>query len=98
MIPLRPVISEKSFSQADTANTYTFEVPRNAAKPHIAAGVAEQFKVGVTSVRTCTTKGKPKRMAVKRGSRIIPGRRSDRKKAYVTIKQGESIGLFEGAE
>lgn len=95
---LKPVISEKAIQQADEANTYVFFVPKNANKITVAEAVAARYDVEVTSVRTQIVKGKEKQMPVKRGRMLVKGSRSDVKKAYVTLKSGDSISLFEGSE
>lgn len=95
---LQPVVSEKSIAMADTQNTYVFFVPKNANKQSIAQEISDRFDVEVKSVKTAIHKGKQKRMPVKRGRMLITGKRSDMKKAYVTLADGESISLFEGSE
>jgi large subunit ribosomal protein L23 len=85
----QPVISEKSFASAE-AGKYVFIVDKNATKVEIAKAVEKAFKVHVLSVNTVLVKGK-----LKRFGRIF-GRRSDVKKAIVTIKKGESIEDFKG--
>lgn len=95
---LQPVVSEKSIALTDTQNTYLFFVPKSANKHEIAREVAERFDVEVVSVKTSIHKGKQKRMPVKRGRMLISGKRSDMKKAFVKLAEGESISLFEGSE
>ncbi len=95
---VRPVISEKAIAQTDEENTYVFYVPISANKHTIASEVAQRFDVTVTRVRTAVLKGKSKRMPVRRGQKLISGRRSDMKKAYVTLQEGDSISMFEGSE
>src|SRR3546814_19411479 len=56
-----------------------------------------QFSVTVTSVNTAVTKGKAKR-TVRKGGRPVAGRQSDFKKAYVTLKEGDSIPVFASEE
>jgi large subunit ribosomal protein L23 len=93
-----PIISEKTFALASSRQTYTFEVSITTSKIQIAQAVAREFKVTVTSVRTVRAKGKSKRTLVKRGSRYVRGQRSDIKKAYVTLKEGDNIKLFEESQ
>lgn len=95
---LRPIVSEKAFAMAEDTGVYSFIVPKTAKKLEIAKAVAGQFEVSVDRVRTVMVKGKPKNMIVKRGKYSIKGKRSDLKKAYVTLKEGDSISLFEGSE
>lgn len=95
---IRPAISEKAIALTDEENTYMFYVPVSANKHAVAAEVARRFEVTVTGVRTAVLKGKSKRMPVRGGRKLISGRRSDMKKAYVTLKEGDSIPLFEGGQ
>ncbi|PSO45323.1 50S ribosomal protein L23 [Candidatus Saccharibacteria bacterium SW_7_54_9] len=95
---VRPVISEKAIAQTDEENTYLFYVPLSANKHTIAREVARRFDVTVTGVRTAILKGKSKGVPVRRGRKLISGRRDDMKKAYVTLGEGDSISMFEGSE
>jgi len=85
----QPVISEKSFASAEKEK-YVFLVDIDATKIEVAKAVEKAFKVHVLSVNTVLVKGKMKRFG-----RIF-GRRSDFKKAIVTIKKGETIEEFKG--
>ena len=87
-----PHISEKATNNTEKSNTIVFKVALDANKAEIAQAVAELFEVKVDSVRTVVVKGKTKR----HGARI--GRRSDWKKAYVTLAEGQSLDLVESAE
>ena len=91
---LQPKISEKSYALGADANTYTFEVPLSANKLEIKRAVERQFKVTVTDVNVTRIKGKRKRSLRKRGA-IMYGQRKSVKKAYVTLKKGDKIPLFE---
>jgi large subunit ribosomal protein L23 len=86
----RPVVSEKTSTQKETANQVTFEVDRRANRVQIRKAIEEIFKVHVTGVRTMQVKGK-----VKQRGRIV-GKRRDWKKAVVTLVAGERIDFFEG--
>jgi large subunit ribosomal protein L23 len=88
---VHPVISEKSFTLAQTHNQYTFKVLQHAHKIEIRQAVEDLFDVTVTAVRTITVQSKPKR----RG--LTKGRRPGWKKAIVELKAGDKIELFEGA-
>lgn len=90
-----PRISEKAYqmSQRENVKTYVFEVPKDSTKQSIARSVSLQFDVVVTSVRTTNVKGKAKQ-SYRKGLRPIAGKRSDVKKAYVTLRSGESLPLF----
>lgn len=91
---LIPRMSEKTYA-ASLNNTYVFNVPMTANKQEIASAVAAQYSVGVTDVRVVISKGKPVRAS--RGKRAYPGTayRSNTKKAYVTLSEGDSIKLFD---
>ena len=89
-----PRATEKAYTE-QTKRTYIFTVPRAASKQAIADAVAKEFKVTVTDVRTLTRKGKPTRFS--RGKHAYPGTtyRQDKKYAYVTVKEGDTIPVFE---
>ena len=82
-----PHISEKSALLGDAANQAVFQVATDANKAEIKAAVEQLFNVKVSDVRTVNMKGKSKRMGMRRG------RRSDWKKAYVSLEQGHEIDL-----
>lgn len=84
----KPVVSEKSTLLTERDNKYVFEVALEANKIQIKKAVEEVFKVGVKKVRTMRIKGKMKRV------RVQLGRTPERKKAIVTLKQGDRIELF----
>ena len=88
-----PHISEKATMAAEKANTIVFKVAKDATKKEIKAAVEKLFEdVEVKSVNTLITKGKTKRQGLRQG------RRSDVKKAYVTLKEGQDIDFTGGAE
>ena len=84
-----PIITEKSTLGSEHRQV-TFEVPMDATKPEIKAAVEGLFKVKVTAVNTLITKGKVKRF------KGILGRRSDYKKAVVTLAEGHTIDVTTG--
>ena len=84
-----PHISEKSALLGDAANQAVFQVATDASKAEIKQAVEQLFNVKVANVRTANVKGKSKRMGLRRG------RRSDWKKAYVSLEQGHEIDLAE---
>ncbi len=86
-----PHISEKSTMVAETQNTIVFKVATDASKAEIKAAVEKLFEVKVEAVRTLNVAGKTKRT----GARM--GRRSDWKKAYVTLVEGQDIDFVGGA-
>ena len=89
-----PRATEKAYT-AQTQNTYIFFVPKSASKQAIAKAIAEAFKVTVIDVRTAIRKGKPTRFS--RGKHAYPGTtfRQDHKVAYITVKEGDKIPVFE---
>jgi len=89
---LQPVFSEKAYALAASENVYTFNVPRGLNKIEIKKLVADEFNVDVVSVRIVTRPGK-----VKRDYKTYkPYRRSDKKYAYVKLKDGSTIsGIYE---
>ncbi|WP_435104851.1 50S ribosomal protein L23 [Arhodomonas sp. AD133] len=89
---LGPHISEKSTIVAEDGNQVVFRVARNATKPEVKAAVEQLFEVNVRDVRVTNVKGKRK------GFGRIRGRRSDWKKAYVALEEGQELDFFEGAE
>ena len=74
------------------SDTLVFKVAKDANKTEIKAAVEKLFEVEVTGVRTVNVKGKTKR----HGMRM--GKRSDWKKAYVTLKEGQDIDFVGGGE
>jgi large subunit ribosomal protein L23 len=88
-IVLRPVVSEKSYALYDE-NVYTFLVADDANKIEIKKAVEEIFSVKVTNVNTLTRKGKRKRNRRTGGW----GKRSDQRRAIVSLAEGDRIEIF----
>jgi large subunit ribosomal protein L23 len=86
---LSPVITEKATKLTET-NQVVFRVSLDATKPKIARAVEELFKVKVTGVNTVRVKGKTKAF------RGRPYKRSDYKKAIVTLAEGQQIDITTG--
>ena len=84
-----PIITEKA-TRLSELNKVVFRVADDASKDEIAAAVEELFKVKVTKVNTLNVKGKTKRF------RGVMGRRSDVKKAIVTLAEGQTIDITTG--
>ena len=84
---LRPIITEKA-TMANENGQVTFAVPVTATKPEIKAAVEMLFDVEVKAVNTILLKGKTKMWKGR------PGRRSDMKKAMVTLVEGHTIDLL----
>lgn len=95
---LKPRMSEKAYGLSQQLNVYIFDVPSNANKYTVAAAVTEQFGVAVKSVNISNVDGKAKRTISKKGRVVKKGRQSDVKKAYVTLKSGESLPFFAAVE
>lgn len=90
-ILLAPIVSEKSSRLADAHRQFAFKVMKNASKPEVRKAVELMFDVKVDSVQISNMRGK-----VKAQGRTT-GRRSDWKKAYVTLSEGHDIE-FTGTE
>lgn len=86
---LGPVITEKS-TRGSEHNQVTFRVRKEATKPNIKTAIEGLFGVKVKAVNTLNQKGKVKRF------RGRPGRRSDMKKAIVTLEEGHMIDVTTG--
>jgi len=89
VVILAPAITEKS-TLASENNAVVFKVANDSTKPQIREAVEALFDVKVTAVNTIVTKGKTKRWRGK------PYKRTDVKKAIVTLKDGDSIDVTSG--
>lgn len=89
-IIVRPLITEKSTDQLDRNHAYTFVVNKDSNKQQIASAVESLFNVKVAGVRTMQYRGKERRVG------RHTGRRAAWKKAVVTLREGDSIEIFEG--
>lgn len=89
-VVLAPHITEKA-TLVSEHNAVVFKVARDASKPEIKAAVEAIFGVSVKGVNTIVQKGKTKKWKGK------PYTRSDMKKAIVTLAEGQSIDVTEGA-
>ncbi len=85
---LAPVVSEKSYTSIDH-NVYTFLVAPESNKTEIKIAVEKIFGVKVLSVNTLWRKGKTTR------TRVSTGKRSDQKRALVTLAEGDRIEIFQ---
>lgn len=92
-----PRATEKSYLE-QAKRTYIFLVPADASKQAAKQAIEEQFNVTVTSIRVLTRKGKATRFS--KGKHAYPGTtyRRDKKYAYVTLKEGDKIKIFEEEE
>ncbi len=87
----RPVVTEKSMREAERLNKYTFEVHPDANKVEIGRAIEALFDVTVTRVNTMRVTGKQRR----RSYQYRTGRTAERKKAMVTLAEGDSIDVVE---
>ena len=87
-ILLAPHVSEKSNRVAERYNQVVFKVTLDATKPEIRDAVELLFKVKVKGVTVVNVKGKRKRFGA------AYGRRSDWKKAYVSLEAGNEIDFM----
>lgn len=94
---LEPRATEKSYLE-QTNRIYVFPVEKSMGKQEIARMVEAEFKVAVTDVRTLTRKGKKTKYS--KGKHAYPGitYRKDKKYAYVRLKEGDSIKVFDEPE
>lgn len=90
-IIVAPVVSEKSTRVAEKRNQAVFKVALDADKAEIKTAVEKLFNVKVAGVQTLVVKGKSKRFG------RFEGKRSDWKKAYVTLADGQEIDFLAGA-
>ncbi len=84
----KPLITEKTTAQKEAGEVVAFEVARDANKIEIKQAVEKAFKVKVANVNTALVAGKVKRV----GRQF--GKRSNFKKAYVTLAEGHKIDFF----
>lgn len=87
---LKPIITEKSMSQA-AVGVYSFMVNKHLSKPQIAQLVSTIYQVEVVSVKTAKTGAR----TIRTGRRRIPKKIVGSKKAYVAVKPGQKIEIFE---
>jgi large subunit ribosomal protein L23 len=90
-VVIEPIVSEKSYALLEQ-NVYTFKVHPDASKPEISDAVERIFNVRVVKVNTLNRGGKRRRNR----RTWTYGKRSDIKRAYVTLAAGDRIELFEG--
>lgn len=88
-IIIKPLVTEKAVNLAQEQNKYVFYVDRSANKIEIKNAIEELFNVKVLAVNTLNTKGKKKRVG------RFEGLTPMRKKAIVTLNEGDKISVFE---
>lgn len=88
-ILVRPIVTEKSTTHLGSDQTYAFEVGLKANKVQVKRAIEQFYGVRVVNVRTLVVRGKVKRF----GRKV--SKRSNWKKAYVTLADGQSINIYE---
>jgi len=93
-ILVTPVTTEKAYGQSQK-NIYVFSVPTSANKQQVKDAIQTQYGVTIVAIKTLVQSGKAIRFS--RGKNRYPGttKRTDSKKAYVTLAAGSSINVFE---
>lgn len=89
----KPLITEKATKLGEKGQ-YVFEVDVNTNKIEVKKAIEQMFEVNVVSVRTVRVKGKVRSRFTRRG--IMRGKTALRKKAYVTLKEGQTIDIVAG--
>ncbi len=92
---LQPWLTEKSTRLTEQQGQYAFKVKAGADKTDIRRAVEEKFGVDVQSVRTVNCYGKAKRQYTRKG--LIAGKKSNWKKAVITLKKGQVIDYYSGS-
>ena len=87
---VRPIVTEQSSVAYQERGEYTFEVHPDATKPTIRQAIEQLFGVKVTRVWTSQMRGKTRRVG------RSTGKRANWKKAIVTLREGDTIEIFEG--
>lgn len=97
LMTVTPRATEKAYAQSQN-NVYVFNVPLASNKQQIIAAIESQYKVKVVNIKTLVQSGKAIRF--NRGKRKNPGttNRTDSKKAYVTLAEGDKIQVFAEPE
>lgn len=89
---IKPVLSEKANAQSEKSNRYTFLVNRKANKLEIKKAVEEFYGISVKEVNTHTIASKKKQRFTTSG--LLVGRKPAKKKAVVTVAEGDTIDLY----
>ena len=87
---VRPIVTEATSAAYQERGEYYFEVAPGANKQEIKQAIERLFGVKVTGVWTMNVRGKARRVGT------TTGRRPHWKKAIVTLREGDTIGIFEG--
>ena len=91
-ILIKPILSEKANKQTEKQNRYSFVVDKKANKLEIKKAVEQFYGVQVKDVNTAVMPGKAKSRYTKAG--FLNGRKPAKKKAYITVAEGEQIDLY----
>jgi len=96
-ILVTPVTTEKAYGQSQK-NIYVFNVPTTANKQQVKDAIQTQYGVTIVAIKTLVQSGKAVRFS--RGKNKYPGttKRTDSKKAYVTLAADSSLNIFEQEE
>jgi large subunit ribosomal protein L23 len=94
-ILIKPILTEKMLKLQESERKYAFKVHNKVNKIMVKKAIQDRFDVTVENVNILYVKGKSKQMNTRRG--ITKGKRSDWKKAIITLREGDSINFFEGA-
>lgn len=96
-ILVTPVTTEKAYGQS-LKNVYVFSIPLTANKQQVKEVIEKEYGVTITEIKTLVQSGKAVRFS--RGKNKYPGttKRTDSKKAYVTLAAGSSLNIFEQEE
>ncbi|MCF7885580.1 MAG: 50S ribosomal protein L23 [Candidatus Marinimicrobia bacterium] len=98
LILIRPILTEKFLRLQETENKYAFQVNPDANKIEIRNAVENKFDVKVNKVAVMNVNGKEKEMTIRSGGQVIRtrGKRSDWKKAIVSLVEGDNIDYYQG--
>lgn len=93
-----PILSEKSHGLSEQFNKHVFKVNKSANKLEIKKSIEERFNVKILKVSTMNFKGKTKSMTIRSDGNVLrtTGKRSNWKKAIVTLDKDSKISLVEG--
>lgn len=89
----KPLITEKSTAQGEKLGQFGFLVEKTATKPEIIKAIEKMYAVNVTGISTMVYAGKAKSRFTKKG--LFEGKKPSYKKAFVTLKEGQSIDFFQ---
>ncbi len=92
---IKPVLSEKANQQSEKSNRYTFVVNRKANKLEIKKAIESFYGVQVQEVNTLVIPSKLKSKYTKAG--YVTGRKPAKKKAIVTVAEGETIDIYSAS-